>query len=73
MQKPMVGAVELGIMSNSLAVDREQLKRLDQESLIELILALQAQLAAQQVMIQELQDQLAKDVTIAASHPAAMV
>ena len=51
----------MGIMSNSLAVDREQLKRLDQESLIELILALQAQLAAQQVMIQELQDQLAKD------------
>ena len=51
----------MGIMSNSLAVDREQLKRLDQESLIELILALQAQLAAQQVLIQELQDQLAKD------------
>ena len=49
------------IMSDYVAADREQLKRLDQESLIELILVLQEQLAAHQVLIQALQDQLAKD------------
>ena len=48
-------------MSKLVKLDREQLEQLNQESLIELILALQAQLAAQQVLIQELQDQLAKD------------
>ena len=45
----MVDALECSIMSNFVAADREQLKRLDQESLIELILVLQEQLAAQQV------------------------
>ena len=49
------------IMSDYVAADREQLKRLDQESLIELILVLQEQLAALQVLIQALQDQLAKE------------
>ena len=42
------------IMSDYVAADREQLKRLDQESLIELILVLQEQLAAHQVLIQAL-------------------
>ncbi len=48
-------------MSELIQLDREQLKRLDQESLVELILLLQQQLAAQQELIQQLQDQLAKD------------
>ena len=48
-------------MSELEQLDREQLRRLDQESLIELILLLQQQLAAQQAFIQQLQDQLAKD------------
>ena len=48
-------------MSEHKQFDREQLKRLDQEILIELILAMQQQLATQQALIQKLQDQLAKD------------
>ena len=48
-------------MSESMGLGREQLKQLNQDSLIELMLALQEQLAAQQVLIQELRDQLAKD------------
>ena len=62
-------------MSESMELGREQLKQLNQDSLIELMLALQEQLAAQQVLnlalqeqlavqqvlIQELRDQLAKD------------
>ena len=42
-------------------LDRRQLEKLDQGSLIELILAMQQQLAEQRVLIQELRDQLAKD------------
>ena len=42
-------------------LDRRQLQRLDQGSLIELILAMQQQLAEQRVLIQELRDQLAKE------------
>ena len=64
-------------MSKRVQLDREQLRRLDQESLIELILVLQQQMAAQlQELIQQLQDQLPrmrKTVTTAASRPAAMV
>ena len=52
-------------MSKLVQLDREQLKRLDEESLVELILVLQQQMAAQQELIQKLQDQLA------ASRPAA--
>ena len=48
-------------MSKRVQLDREQLRRLDQESLVELILVLQQQMAAQQELIQKLQDQLAKD------------
>ena len=62
-------------MSELMELGREQLKQLNQDSLIELMLALQEQLAAQQVLnlalqeqlaaqqvlIQELRDQLAKD------------
>ena len=48
-------------MSKLVELNREQLEQLNPESLIELILALQEQLAAQQALIQELQDQLAKD------------
>ena len=48
-------------MSKRVQLDREQLKRLDEESLVELILVLQQQMAAQQELIQKLQDQLAKD------------
>ena len=48
-------------MSENIQFDREQLKRLDQESLIELILVMQQQMATQQALIQQMQDQLAKD------------
>ena len=48
-------------MSKLEQLDREQLKQLDQESLIGVILILQQQLAEQQELIQKLQDQLAKD------------
>ena len=48
-------------MSESMELEREQLKQLNQDSLIELILTLQEQVATQQVLIQELRDQLAKD------------
>ena len=48
-------------MSEHIQFDREQLKRLEQASLIELILVMQHQLATQQVLIQQMQDQLAKD------------
>ncbi|MDE0077870.1 MAG: DUF6444 domain-containing protein [Caldilineaceae bacterium] len=41
--------------------DREQLRRLDQESLIELILVMQQQMATQQALIQQMKDQLAND------------
>ncbi len=40
---------------------REQLEQLDQESLIGVILVMQQQLTTQQGLIQQLQDQLAKD------------
>lgn len=43
------------------ALDRQQLEKLDKASLIELILAMQQQLVEQQVLIQALRDQLAKD------------
>ena len=43
-------------MSKRVQLDREQLKRLDEESLVELILVLQQQMAAQQELIQKLQD-----------------
>ena len=46
-------------MSNLVELNREQLKHLDQASLIELILVMQQQAAAQQVSLQELQDQVA--------------
>ena len=48
-------------MSKLEQLDREQLKQLDQESLIGVILILQQQLTEQQELIQALQDQLAKD------------
>jgi len=48
-------------MSKLEQLDREQLKELDQESLIGVILSLQQQLTEQQELIQQLQDQLAKD------------
>ncbi len=48
-------------MSEHKQFDREQLKRLDQESLIELILVMQQQTATQQALIQQMQDQVAKD------------
>ena len=48
-------------MSKLEQLDREQLKQLDQESLIGVILILQQQLTKQQELIQALQDQLAKD------------
>ena len=64
-------------MSESMELEREQLKQLKvpsmkmfdgqhrrraiKDSLIELILTLQEQVATQQVLIQELRDQLAKD------------
>ena len=48
-------------MSKLVQLDREQLRQVGQESLIELILVLQQQMAAQQELIQKLQDQLAKD------------
>ena len=57
-------------MSKLVELDREQLEQLNQESLIELILALQAQLAAQQELIQELQDQLAKDSNNSSKPPS---
>ena len=48
-------------MRKLVQLDREQLKRLDEESLVELILVLQQQMATHQELIQKLQDQLAKD------------
>ena len=48
-------------MSKPVQKEREQLKLLDQESLIEMVLVLQQQMAAQQELIQKLQDQVAKD------------
>ena len=48
-------------MSKLEQLDREQLRQLDQESLIGVILILQQQLTEQQELIQQLQDQLAKD------------
>ena len=75
-------------MSKFVELEREQLAQSYQESL-ELIQALRQQVAAQQVSIQALQQKMAaqqvmiqelqelinwrKTVTIAASHPAAMV
>ena len=48
-------------MSEHIHFDREQLKRLDQESLIKLILVMQQQMATPLALIQQTQDQLAKD------------
>ena len=48
-------------MSKLEQLDREQLKQLDQESLIGVILILQQQMTEQQELIQQLQDQVAKD------------
>ena len=46
-------------MSEHIQFDREQLKRLDQESLIELILVMQQKLATQQALMQKMQEQIA--------------
>ena len=48
-------------MTMSVGADNQQLEHLDRTSLIELIVALQQQLADQRLLIQELRDQLAKD------------
>ena len=48
-------------MTMTVELDHHQLENLDKASLIELILELQQQLAAQLVVIQELRDQIAKD------------
>ena len=48
-------------MITSVGLDYHQLENLDKARLIELILALQQQLAGQGLLIQELRDQLAKD------------
>lgn len=48
-------------MSLKPELERQQLEKLDQTSLIELILRMQQQLAEQQGLIQQLRDQLAKD------------
>jgi transposase len=47
--------------TSAVEPDRQQLEKLDKESLIELILAMHQQLAEQRTLIQELRDQLAKD------------
>ena len=46
-------------MSKLDRLDREQLERIDRESLIELILVLQQQYGAQQELVQQLQQQVA--------------
>ncbi|MCP5016270.1 MAG: IS66 family transposase [Ketobacter sp.] len=48
-------------MTSAVELDRQQLEKLDKESLIEFILAMQQQLAEQKALIQELRDQLAKN------------
>jgi transposase len=48
-------------MTVTLELDRQQLEKLDTASLIELILEMQQRLAEQQLLIQALRDQLAKD------------
>ena len=48
-------------MSEHIPFDREQLKRLDQGSLIEMILVMQQQMATHKALILQMQDQLAKD------------
>ena len=48
-------------MTVSPELDRQQLEKLDTASLIELILEMQQRLAEQQLLIQALRDQLAKD------------
>ena len=48
-------------MTESVRLDQHQLEQLDKASLINLLLTLQEQLAAQSVLIQVLRDQLAKD------------
>ena len=48
-------------MSMPAELEREQLKKLDQTKLIELILTMQQQLAQQEELIQALRDQIAKD------------
>jgi transposase len=48
-------------MTATLELDRQQLEKLDTARLIELILDMQQWLAAQQLLIQALRDQLAKD------------
>ena len=54
-----LGCSRVRDMSEHIQFDREQLKRLDQESLIELILDMQEQLATQQVLMQQMQEQIA--------------
>lgn len=48
-------------MTSAVELDRQQLEKLDKESLIEFILTMQQQLTEQKILIQELRDQLAKD------------
>ncbi len=48
-------------MMSAVELDRQQLEKLDKESLIEFILSMQQQLTEQKALIQELRDQLAKD------------
>lgn len=48
-------------MTSAVELDRQQLEKLDKESLIAFILTLQQQLAEQRVLIQKLSDQLVKD------------
>ncbi len=48
-------------MSNVPELDRERLEKLDKASLIDLLLAMQQQLAEQRALLQKLGDQLAKD------------
>ena len=48
-------------MKAAVELERQQLEKLDKESLIEFILVMQRQLAEQRVLVQKLSDQLAKD------------
>ena len=61
-----LGCSRVRDMSEHIQFDREQLKRLDQESLIELILDMQEQLATQQVLMQQMQEQIATQQALAA-------
>ncbi len=57
-------------MTTAVELDRQQLEKLDKESLIELILTMQRQLAEQMVLIQELRDRLAKDSSNSSKPPS---